>query len=97
MVDRNGMNVNSQLNLHNKSVAADSQLAFVPGPGYYEVGADFDKINKEMSKVKQLRDQGVEQAGIQVVKNSCNFQSKKQRFDDKDLREKALMPGPGSY
>jgi hypothetical protein len=39
----------------------------------------------------------LESFGIQVIKNSCNFAAKGDRFDDRQLREKAMMPGPGQY
>ena len=68
-----------------------------PGPGQYEIPVGFDMIKKTMGQVKHLQNQGLENFGIQVIKNSCNFQSKKNRFDNRELRDKALMPGPGAY
>jgi hypothetical protein len=39
----------------------------------------------------------VESVGVKIIKNTSNFVSKKGRFDDRELRDKALMPGPGQY
>lgn len=98
MVDRDGKNVSSQAYL-NKDGGANSRTTtnYVPGPGQYEVSLGFDQINKQMTQARHFQGQGIEEAGIQVIKKTCNFQSKKQRFDDRQLRDRALMPGPGAY
>jgi len=61
-----------------------------PGPGQYDVPTGFDQISRTMTQVKALQNQGLENFGIQVIKNSCNFQSKQNRFDDRTMRDKAL-------
>lgn len=50
-----------------------------------------------MNQVQHLKSQGLESFGINVIKNSCNFASKANRFEYKDLREKSMLPGPGAY
>lgn len=54
-------------------------------------------VQKQNIQAQQLRQQGVESVGVKVIKNTSNFVSKKGRFDDRELRDKALMPGPGQY
>ena len=44
-----------------------------------------------------MREQGIEEFGVEVIKKSSNFISKKNRFDDRELRDKAMLPGPGAY
>jgi len=44
-----------------------------------------------------LRDQGIEEFGVEVIKKTSNFISKKNRFDDRELRDRAMLPGPGAY
>ena len=68
-----------------------------PGPGQYEVAMGFDKIKRTMNQVKHLQNHGIEDIGIQIVKKSSNFLSKQNRFEDKTLKEKAALPGPGQY
>lgn len=50
-----------------------------------------------MNQVNQLKQQGFENFGSNIIKNSCNFQSKAQRFQNRELRDKAALPGPGHY
>ena len=57
----------------------------------------FDKIKRIMNQVKHLQNQGIEDIGIQIVKKSSNFLSKQNRFEDRTLKEKAALPGPGQY
>ena len=70
---------------------------YQPGPGQYDYAVGFQNVQRQADQAKQLKQQGVEAVGIKVVKNTSNFVSKKGRFDDRDLRDKALMPGPGQY
>ena len=72
-------------------------LATMPGPGQYQVSTGFDRIQKTMNQVQHLKNQGLDNYGLNVVKNTCNFQSKANRFEYKDLRDKAMLPGPGYY
>ena len=69
----------------------------LPGPGQYQVATGFDRIQKTMNQVQHLKTQGLESFGINVIKNSCNFASKANRFEYKELRDKSMLPGPGAY
>lgn len=112
MINREGKNLSKQQQ-PNHSAANDGMVPFydelmeqkkaaaqkqqIPGPGQYQLNTGFDKIKKQMNQVMHLKNQGLESYCASIVKNSCSFQSRKNRFENKELREKAMLPGPGYY
>ena len=68
----------------------------IVGPGKYEtsLAQGFEGIQNSVSLAKQLEKLGLNRYGIQVVKPSSQFTSKKSRFDVKSLTPE---PGPGTY
>ena len=75
-----------------------SQNQMGPGPGQYEINQQgFANIHKKMNQAQHLREQGIEEFGVEVIKKSSNFISTKNRFDDRELRDRAMLPGPGAY
>jgi hypothetical protein len=50
-----------------------------------------------MQSAKNLSMYGLEKFGITLVKPSNCFASKVDRFQEKQLKEKAELPGPGAY
>lgn len=50
-----------------------------------------------MKTVKELQNHGIDKMGVQIIQNSYNFKSSKERFDDGGLLIKATQPGPGYY
>lgn len=67
------------------------------GPGAYQPAIGFDQIGKSMQSAKNLSMFGLEKFGITVIKPSNCFQSKVDRFQDKNLKDKSQTPGPGQY
>lgn len=73
---------------------ARTDSTYVPGPGHYEYGVGFDKINTDMKQVKEMQSQGLD---VTVIQNTTSFKGVKDRFKDIQSAKKALLPGPGSY
>lgn len=59
---------------------------YVPGPGHYEIGVGFSKINDQMVKAQELRQSGMD---INVLNNTNSFKGLNDRFKDPSLDRKA--------
>ena len=50
-----------------------------------------------MQSAKNLSMYGLEKFGITVIKPQNAFASRVERFNEKDVKDKAYTPGPGQY
>jgi hypothetical protein len=50
-----------------------------------------------MQSAKNLSMYGLEKFGITVIKPTNCFASKVDRFQNKEVKEKSITPGPGQY
>lgn len=71
------------------------QSRIIPGPGQYDVNLGFDAIEQ---KFKQQKSQeGLDILVPPVLPTTSAFKPGPERFDNPDLRRRALLPGPGQY
>ena len=67
----------------------------IPGPGQYDVNVGFDALDQ---KYKQQKSQeGLDILAPPILPTTSAFKPGPERFDNPNLRRKALMPGPGQY
>jgi len=69
----------------------------MPGPGAYQPSLGFEHISKSMQSAKNLSMYGLEKFGVTIIKPSNCFASKVERFQEKEVKEKQQLPGPGQY
>ena len=55
----------------------------------------FDGIADQIKLAQQL--DSLDQLTVPLIRNSCAFKSKIDRFSQSDMMKKAALPGPGSY
>jgi hypothetical protein len=83
-------------------------LSFAAGPGQYDLVAKggFTQIDKQNQHAQSLKQFGLHEFGIQLVKPTANFASRKKRFEqpineaniaDAGPGVMTVQPGPGQY